>query len=209
MGVVDSLKWRYATKRFDSSKKISREDIEYLKEAVSLIPSSNGLQPYKVLIIEDKKLREKLREVSWGQPQITEASHLFVFCNFTEYGPEKVDSFIQLGADINNYPAESSRDYAESLKAQIGGSSASELSHWTAKQAYLALGSLITAASELNIDNCPMEGFLPQKYDEILGLKEKGMTAAVICALGYRSEEDKNRLLKKVRKPIEDLFDTI
>ncbi len=205
MGVVDNLKWRYATKRFNKNKKIPTEEIEYLKEAVSLIPSSNGLQPYKVLIVENKELREKLREASWGQPQITEASHIFIFCNFTEYGPDKVDAFIRLGAEINNYPPESSKDYAESLNAQIAAKSPEQLSNWTAKQAYIALGSLITAASELKIDSCPMEGFLPKKYNEILGLNEKGMTAAAVCALGYRSDEDQNRLLKKVRKPINDL----
>ena len=208
MGVVDNLKWRYATKRFNKDKKIPIEEIEYLKEAVSLIPSSNGLQPYKVLIVDNNEIREKLREASWGQPQITEASHIFIFCNFTEYGPDKVNSFIRLSAETNNYPPESSKDYEVSLNAQIAAKSPEQLSNWTAKQAYIALGSLITAASELKIDSCPMEGFLPKKYDEILGLRER-LTAAAVCALGYRSDEDQNRLLKKVRKPIGELIETI
>jgi len=206
MGIVNNLKWRYATKRFDPSKKVSEKDIDYLKQAISLIPSSNGLQPYKVLIITNKDIRDRLRDVSWGQPQISEASHIFLFCNFTRLEPEKVDAFIKLGAEINGYPPEASKEYADNLKIQIASKTPEQLSNWTAKQAYIALGALISAASELKIDTCPMEGFLPVEYDKILGLKEQGLTAAVICAVGYRSHEDSNQYLKKVRKPLGDLI---
>ena len=98
MKVVEGLKWRYAVKRFDSTRKLTKDQIDYLKEAINFIPSSYGLQPYKVLEIESKEMREKLREAAYGQPQLTEAAHVFVFANFTDYGPDKVDSFIKLSA---------------------------------------------------------------------------------------------------------------
>ena len=177
MGIVNNLKWRYATKRFDSSKKVSEKDIDYLKQAISLIPSSNGLQPYKVMIITNKNIRDQLRDVSWGQPQISEASHIFLFCNFIRLEPEKVDAFIRLGAEINNFPSEASKEYAYNLKSQIASKTPEQLSIWTAKQAYIALGALVSAASERKIDSCPMEGFLPEEYDRILGLKEQGLAA--------------------------------
>ncbi|MCK9627877.1 MAG: NAD(P)H-dependent oxidoreductase [Bacteroidales bacterium] len=209
MNIVEGLKWRYATKRFDVNKKLNKDQIEYLKQAVNYIPSSYGLQPYKVLIVEDSEIRKRLSEAAYGQPAITEASQLFIFVNFTEYGPEKVDEFLKLGAEINNYPVEKSENYKNMINGVISSLSKVQLSNWTAKQAYIGLGALISAAAEQKIDICPMEGFDKEKFDEILGLKEKNLTSACIGAVGYRSEEDANQFLKKVRKPIEELFETI
>ncbi|MDD3033652.1 MAG: nitroreductase family protein, partial [Bacteroidales bacterium] len=102
MNIVDGLKWRYATKHFDVTKKLTKDQIEYLKQAVNYIPSSYGLQPYRVLIVENEDVRKRLSEAAYGQPAITEASHLFIFVNDTEYGPEKVEKFMKLGAEVNN-----------------------------------------------------------------------------------------------------------
>ena len=209
MSIVESLKWRYATKKFDTAKKISKENLEYLKEAVSLIPSSYGLQPYKVMIIENPAIREKLREAAWGQAQLTEASQIFLFCNFTAMGPEKIDEFLNLGAAINNYDPASTKGYGDMMKGQMASMSGEQIINWTSKQTYIALGSLLAAASELRIDSCPMEGFDKAKFDEILGLKEKGLTASVLGAVGYRSAEDTHQFLKKVRKPMNELFEMI
>ncbi|MDD3035240.1 MAG: nitroreductase family protein, partial [Bacteroidales bacterium] len=148
-------------------------------------------------------------EAAYGQPAITEASHLFIFVNDTEYGPEKVEKFMKLGAEVNNYPIEKTESYGNMINGMISSLSKVQLSNWTAKQAYIGLGALISAASEQQIDICPMEGFDKEKFDEILGLKERNLTSACIGAVGFRSPEDKNQFLKKVRKPIEELFETI
>lgn len=209
MNIIEGLKWRYATKKFDESKKISKENLDYLKEAVSLIPSSYGLQPYKVLVIENPAIREKLRKASWGQAQLTEASQIFLFCNFTTIEPEKIDEFLNRGAAINKYDPATTKGYGDMMKGQMAGMTSDQIINWTSKQTYIALGSLLAAASELKIDSCPMEGFDKAKFDEILGLKEKGLTASVLGAVGYRSAEDTHQFLKKVRKPVNDLFEMI
>lgn len=209
MNIVEGLKWRYATKHFDVNKKLSEDQIEYLKQAVNYIPSSYGLQPYKVLIVENSDVRKMLSEAAYGQPAITEASQLFIFVNDTEYGPEKVDKFLKMGAEVNNFPIEKTEGYGKMINGVISSLSKVQLSNWTSKQAYIGLGALISAASEQGIDICPMEGFDKEKFDEILGLKERNLTSACIGAVGYRSPEDTNQFLKKVRKPIEELFETI
>ena len=209
MNIIEGLKWRYATKKFDSSKKISKDNLDYLKEAISLIPSSYGLQPYKVLVIENPAIREKLREAAWGQAQLSEASQIFLFCNFTAMEPEKIDEFLNRGAAINNYDPATTKGYGDMMKGQMAGMTSEQMINWTSKQTYIALGSLLAAASEQKIDSCPMEGFDKAKFDEILGLKEKGLTASVLGAVGYRSAEDSHQFLKKVRKPMKDLFEMI
>ena len=209
MKVVEGLKWRYAVKRFDSTRKLTKDQIDYLKEAINFIPSSYGLQPYKVLEIESKEMREKLREAAYGQPQLTEAAHVFVFANFTDYGPDKVDSFIKLSAATNNIPEENSNGYRDMLNGIISSMTPEQISTWNSKQAYIALGALLSAAAEQEIDAAAIEGFDKAKFDEILGLKEKGLTSVCIGAVGYRSPEDQNQFLKKVRKPMEQLFEKI
>ena len=209
MKIIDGLKWRYATKYFNKEKKVSKEDISILKEAVNLTASSYGLQPYKVIVISDSKIRESLKEASWGQSQITDASHLFLFCNNLNVTDVDIDNYIQLRAKINNLNPEDSKEYADMMKSNIGSLPPEILSAWTARQCYIALGTLLAASSEMEIDSCPMEGFDNNKYDEILGLKEKGLSSAVLCAIGYRDDKDSFASLKKVRKSISDVFDEI
>ena len=209
MKIVDGLKWRYAVKKFDPTKKLTTEQINYVKEAISFIPSSYGLQPYKVLEITDPQIRAKLKEAAYGQTQLTDAAHVFVFASFTDYNPAKVEEFVNLTAQINPMPKENSDGFKNYLNSMIAGMSNEQLAIWTAKQVYIALGSMIAAASEIEIDSAAMEGFDKAKFDEILGLKEKGLASAVIGAIGYRSPEDQNQFLKKVRKPMDQLFETI
>ena len=209
MKVVEGLKWRYAVKRFDSTRKLTKDQIDYLKEAINFIPSSYGLQPYKVLEIESKEIREKLREAASGQPQLTEAAHVFVFANFTDYNRDKVDAFIKLTAETNNVPEENSNGYRDMLNGIISSMTPEQVSTWNSKQVYIALGALLSAAAEQEIDAAAMEGFDKAKFDEILGLKAKGLTSVCIGAVGYRSPEDQNQFLKKVRKPMDQLFEKI
>jgi len=207
MDFIKNQNWRYATKKFDASKKVASEDLEQIKQAVQLSASSYGLQLYKVLIIEDKALREQLRPASWNQSQITDASHLFVFCNYTAVTPEHIDAFIELTASTRGLDAASLSDYGNFMKMKIGERSSESQAHWTKNQTYIALGNLLSACAELKIDACPMEGFEPDQYNDILGLSEQGLNAAVIATIGYRSEEDATQNWAKVRKPQEQLFE--
>lgn len=205
MDLKDKLKWRYATKRF-SSKELSKDSIEFLKESVNLSASSYGLQPYKVLVIKDPVIREKLREASWGQPQITEASHLFLFCNYAGMDENVVDEYIDLRSKIQGVDKELLKGYGEFMKGAIMANSPADIAVWTSKQTYIALGTLLIAAAEKEIDACPMEGFDKEAYDKILGLESLGLRSSVLCAVGYRSVEDETQHYKKVRKDTKDMF---
>jgi nitroreductase len=209
MKLLEGLKWRYATKKFDNTKKISDSNLEKIKEAIQLSASSYGLQLYKVLIVEDKAVREKLKPAAWGQGQITDASHLFIFCNYSDVNREGIDEFVHLKAKTQGIDAEALKPYGDFIESKWTDKSSEEKSNWTAKQSYIALGNLLAACGELEIDSCPMEGFEAEQIDEILGLKEKGLTTAVLAAVGYRAKDDETAMQEKVRKPKEILFETI
>lgn len=209
MNLINSLQWRYATKRFDSTKKVEDADLELLKESVQLAASSYGLQFYKILIIENKEIKEQLKTASYNQPQITESSHLFIFCQYTGLLDKHVADYMELVAKTQNIELENLSGYSQLIKGSITAKSIQEQEVWTAKQTYIALANLLAAAGELQIDTCPMEGFEADKYDEILGLKEKGLKTTVIAAVGYRSAEDTTQFSKKVRKSKDNLFETI
>ena len=209
MKFVENLKWRYATKKFDPTKKVSGKDLDYLKEAVQLSVSSYGLQLYKVLIVEDALVRAKLREVSWGQSQVTEASHLFVFCNFSEHKEEYIDDYIGNITKIQKIAISDVTGYGEFIKENLAKKTTPEWQSWSKQQTYLSLANLLNACAELKIDACPMEGFDATAYNEILGLDRRGLNASVIAPVGYRSEEDQTQYRKKVRKTMEELFETV
>lgn len=203
---LESRKWRYATKKFDSTKKVSNKDLETLLEATQLSASSYGLQPYHVLIITDTAIREELKPVSWGQSQITGASHLLVFANQTDFGGELVDDYLQNVSETRNIPNEELKGYGEFTKSKLVDLPASDKENWTAKQVYIALGNVMQAAAELKIDTCPMEGFEAEAYNNILELNGKHLNAAVVLPIGYRSEEDEAQHYAKVRKSKQTLF---
>lgn len=206
VNVIEGLSWRYATKKFNADKKVSSEDLTVLKEAVRLSASSYGLQPYSVYVIEDNATRERLKEASFGQSQITDASHLFVFCNKLDVDKAYVKEYIDDVSKIRRVDRTNLEGFENVINKQLASLSDDVVKNWTAKQAYIALGSLLIACGEMQIDACPMEGFEAKKYDEIIGLKEKGLTAAVIAAVGYRSNEDPLQHAAKVRKDDESLF---
>jgi nitroreductase len=208
--ITEALNWRYATKKYDTTKKVSAENIEKLKESIQLSASSFGLQPYRIIVVEDEIIRAKLIGASFNQTQITDASHLFVFTIENTVDDAYVDAYfdnlsktrdLKIEGDILNY------------KGFVSGSmnrfTAEQKKAWATNQAYLALGNLLFTAALLEIDATPMEGFMASKYDEILGLNEKGIRSVVIAAVGYRHKEDFFQHFKKVRKPAEDLFETI
>lgn len=207
--VIEHRTWRYATKKFDATKKVSEQDLETLLEATRLSASSYGLQPYHVFVISDREVREQLKPASWGQSQITDASHLIVFANTKDFGEELVDDYLANVSETRNIPSEGLKGYSDFMKSKLMDLPEELKNQWTAKQAYIAFGNLMQAAAELKIDTCPMEGFEPEKYNEILGLDEKNLNAAVVLAIGYRSEEDATQHLPKVRKSKEELFTLI
>ncbi|MCA1919477.1 MAG: NAD(P)H-dependent oxidoreductase [Flavobacterium piscis] len=207
--LLDNLNWRYATKKFDATKKISSEDLNTLKEAVRLAASSYGLQPYKVVIVENPEIREQLKAAAYGQTQITDASQLFIFANDLNAGPESVAAYIKNISETRGVPTEALGGFADMMNGVISNLSQDAKNIWTAKQTYIALGTLLAAAAELKIDATPMEGFNPAAFNEILGFDKLGLNASVIATVGYRHDEDDTQHYKKVRKSHEELFITI
>lgn len=206
MDLIQSLEWRYAAKRMNGSK-VADEKIGRILEAIRLAPSSMGMQPYTVLVIEDEELKKKLRPVAWNQPQIEESSHLLVFAAWDNITPEQIEDFINYTAKVRNMPVESLNDYKDMLLNMAANRSQEENFQWAAKQVYLALGTALVAAASEQVDATPMEGFDPAAADELLGLKEKGLRSISFLPLGYRdAENDWLVTLPKVRREKEKLF---
>jgi nitroreductase/dihydropteridine reductase len=206
MSLTDKLKWRYATKKFDSTKKIAAEKLETVLEAIQLSPSSLGLQHYRVLIIKDAATRQKLRAAAYGQSQITDASQLIVFAAETGIDEAFGKKYIDNIALVRKTPRENLAGLEDMVLGAINSRTPVDRLIWAQKQAYIALGVLISVTAELDIDSCPMEGFDPVQFDEILGLKEKGLTTTVIATIGYRAEDDPYSELAKVRRPKDEFF---
>ena len=206
---LDALQWRYATKKFDASKRISETDLATLKEAIRLSASSYGLQPYSVLVISNTELKEKLRSACWNQPQITDASHVFVFAGKKDFDHSLIDSYLELVSTARNLPIDSLVGYGNFMKSKLLNLPQETKTSWASHQAYLAAGNLLSAAAALQIDTCPMEGFERDAVDAVLNLDDKGLTTALIVPAGYRSESDQTQYYKKVRRTPEELFITI
>ena len=206
---LENQNWRYATKKFDATKKITDADLAFLKEAIRLSTSSYGLQPYKVFIIENPELRAKLVGASYGQAQVADASHLLVFANELNFGAAGIDQFATTICKTRELPLEAIQGYVDYMKGNITGLPEDVRNIWTAKQTYLALGNLLNAAAELHIDVSPMEGFIPEQVNEILGLDKLGLNATLLAPIGYRHTEDATQHYKKVRKSNEELFITL
>jgi nitroreductase len=206
--VLDALHWRYATKAFDPTKTIPAEQWKTLESTLLWSPSSFGLQPWKFIVVTDKAMREKLQAHSWNQTQVTQCSHYVVFAAVQNLDETHVDNFLAYTAEKRGATVESLKGYRGAivgcLKGGIIGSPA-----WAAHQAYIALGTFMTAAAMLKIDTCPMEGFLPAEYNKLLGLTERGLSSVVCCAAGYRSESDKYATAIKVRYPAEQIIEHI
>jgi nitroreductase len=208
--LLESLRWRYATKSFDPARKIPADLWAVLEECLVLAPSSFGLQPYRFLVIEDRAVREKLLPQAWGQRQVVEASHFIVFATRTEVTEAEIDVFLSHTARVRGMPVESLADYRGMMAGTLLSEGFRSLApHWAMRQAYLALGSLLTCAALLGVDACPMEGFVPAEFDRILGLTGQRLRSAVACALGYRSSSDQYASAPKVRFPRSQLVRTI
>lgn len=204
MNTIESLQWRYATKKFDATKKLSNTQIDTLKEAFNLTATSYGLQPIKLIVIQNKKIQEKLVPASWNQQQVLQASHVLVICIQDDFTSKEVENYFNLVKKTRNTPDEILSSFRSFLVTEIDKKTPGELNIWNKNQAYLALGNLLTVCAIEQIDACPMEGFIPEQYDEILGLKAHGLTSTLVLPVGFRAEDDAMKNLAKVRKELED-----
>jgi nitroreductase len=208
--LLSALKWRYATKSFDPSRKISDATWKTLEETLVLSPSSFGLQPYRFLVVKDSAIRDRLLPHTWNQRQIVDASHLVVFLARTSMTEAEIDAFLDRIVEVRGIPRETLQSYRGMMYGSLlSPGSEARIPHWAALQAYIALGNFMTSASLIGIDTCPIEGFAPSEYDAILGLKDLGYASVVVAAAGYRSSQDKYATTPKVRMPAEHLIKTL
>jgi nitroreductase len=205
MNSIESLQWRYAVKKFDKNKTLSISQINTLKDAFNLTATSYGLQPLKLVVVKNKSIQEELVSHSWNQPQVVDASHVLVICVPQKYTSQEVENYFKLVQEIRETPDAIVAPFKKFLTAEIEKKTQEELLTWNKNQAYLALGNLLTVCALEKIDACPMEGFVPEKYDEILGLTAQNLTSVLVLPVGFRAADDYMKDLKKVRKNIEDV----
>lgn len=203
---IESLKWRYATKKYDPTRKVSADDLEKLKQAVQLSVSSMGLQPYRIFIISDPEVRAKLAPAAYNQDGITNASHVFVFAYEANVGEEQIEAYLNNIAAERGIARDDLKGMEDMLYGTVNRMDEDAKNNWAAKQAYIALSSLINAAATLRIDATPMEGFDPAAVNQVLSLADRGLGVAAIATVGYRHEDDRFQHFKKVRKPDSQLF---
>lgn len=202
MSILEKLKWRYATKKFDATKQLSEAELSTLKEAFNLTALSYGLQTLKLVIVEDKGLREDLVPLSYGQRQVADASHLLVICVQAEIDEGDVNKHFKTIKEIRNTPDSVLEPFKQQMKSTIDSMPLEKKMIWAEKQAYIALGNLMTVCAIENIDSCPMEGFMPKAIDKALGLEAHGLNSVLMLPVGFRASDDMFAGFKKVRKQL-------
>ncbi|WP_298950679.1 NAD(P)H-dependent oxidoreductase [uncultured Nonlabens sp.] len=208
MNSVESLQWRYATKKFDSSKKISTEQLEILAKAFNLTATSYGLQPCKMVVVTDQKVKEEMVAHSYGQLQVKDASAVLILCT-TVVDQRFIEDYFTLVKQVRNTSADVLNPFKDFLIDSFSKKDKAEIELWAKNQAYLILGNLLTVCAHEQMDSCPMEGFVPEKMDELLDLKSKGLKSVLLLPVGYRSNDDFMAQLKKVRKPQDEMISYI
>ena len=208
--IIEKLNWRYATKKFNTERKISPEDWQALEQSLVLSPSSFGQQPWKFYVIRNAELRKQLQQHAWDQSQVVDASHLVVLAIKKNVNNDDVDRYLNKVMEVRHTPKDKLARMEQAIKGFLNDPPFPfDVDNWSTRQVYLALGFLIYSAALLDIDACPMEGFKPDKFDEVLGLQDKGYASKVICALGYRSSEDRLAEMAKVRYETEAVVEYI
>ncbi len=206
--VLAALHWRYATKKFDPSRKLSPEEWDKLQQALMLSASSYGLQPYRFVVITDPTLRATLKSHAYGQAQVTDCSHLVVFAARTDITDGDVESYLERISEVRGVSMEHLKGLGERMSRDlVTGPRHKVVGEWCARQCYIALGNLLTVAAVTSVDACPMEGFSPKGFNEVLNLTAQGLSAVVMAAVGHRSPEDGAASVPKVRKTAEVLVD--
>ncbi|MFM2291198.1 MAG: hypothetical protein RIS29_1011 [Bacteroidota bacterium] len=210
MELLDALKWRYATKKFDPTKKLPLELVDKIIESVWLAPTSSGLQPFELLVITNQEIKNKITEVSFGQDIVADCSHLLVFAAWDNYTEERIDNIYAHHTREREQLTDRYNAYTDRLKARYLNRPASENFEHAARQAYIAMGFAMAEAASLQIDATPMEGFVDTEVDQILNLKEQGLKSVLLLPIGYRDEENDWLVnQKKVRHPKEDFLTVI
>lgn len=198
--LIESLQWRYATKKFNPTKKIDQKTWSTLEKALVLTPSSYGLQPWKFIVVQDQTIKDNLKAVSWNQSQVADCSHHVVFVIKEKMDESHITHFIEQNAKIRGIEASSMDGFKKMMIGDlVTGPRSHVITEWAARQAYIALGNFMTSAAVLGIDTCPLEGIDTAKYDEILGLVGSGWKVVVACPAGFRAEDDKHASVPKIR----------
>ena len=206
MDLIKALNNRYATKKFDATKKLSQDIVEQLIEAARLTPTSYGLQLMKLVVVENPRLREELVSASYGQNQVKDSSHLFVLCREENVTEDHIESYMSNIAGTRSVEIEKLNPFKNAIEQAVLPKTDEEKSDWMGRQVYIALGNLLTSCAILGVDSCPMEGFVPDEYDRILDLKSKGLKSVLVVPVGYRASDDFNAQNKKVRRDSADFL---
>lgn len=204
--IIQSLTWRYACKKFDANRKLNKDQIAILSKAFNLTATSFGLQPLKMLIVKGEELKSKLLPHAYFQPQITTCSHLLIICIDTVFDEHAIDAYFDLEKDIRGTSEEILGKFRNQLKTIFKNKDRQQIDTSSIYQAYISIGTLMTVCAEQRIDSCPMEGFNPVKFDEILELEEKNLRSVLLLPVGYRAEDDMMSSMKKVRKPLDQVI---
>lgn len=205
MSIIQDLNWRYATKKMNGET-VSAEQLDTILKATNLAATSYGLQPFTVIVVSNDEIKQKLQAAAYGQPQVGTASHVLIFSVPEKLTEADVQAYINNVATTRSIPAEALDGFKGMMLGTVNGLTPEQQQSWSAKQAYIALGTAMAAAAEQKVDSCPMEGFDAVQFDEILGLKEKGLKSVVILPIGFRAEDDATSHYIKVRKPEAELF---
>lgn len=204
MDSIESLQWRYATKKFDSEKNLETSQLELLAQAFNLTATSYGLQPCRLIVVQDQDLKEEMVPHSYGQMQVKDASAVLVICT-TAVDEQYVKDYFSIVKKERNTPDDVIQPFQDFLTSSFSKKESEEIELWAKNQAYLILGNLLTVCAQQQIDSCPMEGFVPEKIDELLDLKSKGLKSSLLLPVGYRATDDLMSQLKKVRRPQKEM----
>jgi len=205
MDLLEPLKWRYATKQFDAEKSLTNEQVNQLLEATNFTATSYGLQPFKLLVLNDQAKQDSLVASSYGQAQVADASHVIIIATRTDVDADYISDYVDYMESERGLAGGAMDQFKNVMIGSIAGMSEKDRETWATKQAYIALGTLLTACAAAKIDACPMEGFVNAEYDEILGLAEMNLHAVLVIPIGFRSADDKYQSLKKIRRPLSDM----
>ncbi len=201
---TEHLKWRYAVKKFDTERILSQEKVDGLKHAFNLTATSYGLQPIKMVLIKDKELQSQLVPCSYGQTQVEEASHVLVICIEDKIDKQFITNYFRQVKTIRGTSDAILKPFKDSLVSSFSKKETKEVKRWATNQAYLAMGNLLSFCALEKIDSCPMEGFVPEEYDRLLNLNERGLTAVLVLPVGFRAQDDMFSEMKKVRKNLDE-----
>ena len=205
MKFSDAMRWRYATKKFDPQKLVDETVVDELLDITNLTPTSYGLQPFKFVVLKNQVLQDKLITSSYGQRQVADASHVLIIAARTDVDADYIREYVAMVESQRNLAEGTMQEYCQVMIGSMTRMSPESLNHWAAKQAYIALGTVMAACATLQIDACPMEGFIPQEYNEILNLEQHQLDAVLVIPIGYRAEDDATQHNQKVRRPITDM----